>query len=93
MVIAYWQLKFDTGEILKSYRLYVSEGRARRYLRDFLIRHYIAPRWEYNVECIEYGESIRSEFYVSPVSESGEYDLTVRGSRLFHPDPDPLPIV
>ena len=84
MVIAHWQLKFSSGEILQSFRVYTSNRMAARYLTEYLIRRYIAPRWEDGRECIEYGYSIR-ETFEPPISVPGEYDVTVRGSRLFHP--------
>lgn len=82
MVIAHWYLQFDTGERRQSTRVYSSKQTAARYLRDYLIRHYVATRWEEGAECVEFGYSVR-EGFESPVT-NGEYDFTAKGSRLFH---------
>lgn len=87
MIIAYWKLVYSSGEILKSHRIYATKGRAYRYLQPFLIRHYVAPRWEHGVECIEYHVSLRDVF--TDPEPRGFYDWAAFGSRLFHPIPVP----
>lgn len=84
MVRAYWRLKFTSGEILDSSRLYSTDKRAHTYLPKYLLSHYIRPRWSEGIEAYSY------ELSVVPLDSPrpDTYSFGVLGSRLFHPVPE-----
>lgn len=84
MVKAYWRIKFTTGEILESSRLYSTDGRARTYLPQYLISHHIRPRWSEGIEAYSYELSV----VPSDAPRPDNYSFGVLGSRLFHPVPE-----